>query len=209
MMQNEFSCFKKILCYNVFMDKFYHVSKIPNIKVLQPQVSTHGKAYVYATQNLEFALLFGSSKSFGDLDGKYGFKNGLPFFYEAYEGAFERRFKDVTCYIYEVKPDTFETGQTDFRYEVVSEKPVEVISCTEVKDLYSYLKKLIAEEKIIFKEYSQEEDYVNYMNEHIKDRIKSFNILNNQNSEVYKFCKLKFPKIMEDLEKNMEKTDEN
>ena len=30
----------------------YHVSSIPGIKVLEPRVSTHGKAYVYAIDNL-------------------------------------------------------------------------------------------------------------------------------------------------------------
>ena len=54
--------------------KLYHVSKVPNIQVLQPQKSTHGIPYVYATSNLELALLFGSSRS-------YGTGNGNPYFY--------------------------------------------------------------------------------------------------------------------------------
>ena len=30
----------------------FHVSSTPDIKVLEPRVSTHGKAYVYAIENL-------------------------------------------------------------------------------------------------------------------------------------------------------------
>ena len=43
--------------------KLYHVSKVPNLKVLEPRISTHGKEYVYATTNLEFALFFGGKES--------------------------------------------------------------------------------------------------------------------------------------------------
>ena len=50
-------------------EKLYHVSPVPNLTLLESKVSTHGKSYVYATKNLTVALLFGSNKSMGDLDG--------------------------------------------------------------------------------------------------------------------------------------------
>ena len=42
----------------------YHVSSTQNIKVLEPRVSTHGKAYVYAIENLVTGLLFGANGIF-------------------------------------------------------------------------------------------------------------------------------------------------
>ena len=71
------------------MQKLYHVSDVPNLKILEPRVSTHGQPFVYATPYLEFALFFGSKKSKGDFDGMYGInKQGKPYFYEAYKNAF-------------------------------------------------------------------------------------------------------------------------
>ena len=182
--------------------KLYHVSKVPNIQVLQPKKSTHGIPYVYATSNLELALLFGSSKSYGDFDGSYGAINGKPYFYEAYPNALKRRFENEVCYIYEVDPSTFEKGKTSFKAEVVSEKPVKVLSCTKVDDLYSRLLSLIDDGKIEYRSYRKDDlEYVEMINEHIKDRLISFcGILQNKESSLYKFCKEKFPSIVNELE---------
>ena len=181
--------------------KMYHISHIPNIKILQPKKSTHGVPYVYATTNLELGLLFGSSKSYGDFDGSYGTKNGKPFFYEAYPNALKRRFENEVCYIYEVDPSTFDKGKTSFKAEVVSEKPVKVLGCTKVDDLYTHLLSLIDEGKIDYQSYRADSaDYVGMINSHIKDRITSFGILQNKESAIYKFCKEKFSSIINELE---------
>jgi len=184
--------------------KLYHISNVPNIEILQPKKSTHGIPYVYATSNLELGLLFGSSKSYGDFDGSYGIINGKPYFYEAYPNALKRRFENEICYIYEVAPDTFEKGKTSFRAEVVSSQPVKVLSCKKIDNLYLHLMSLIEKEKIIYKPYSESFEYAEMINKHIKDRLTSFNILKNKDSEVYKFCKEKFPKILKELESSGE-----
>ena len=185
--------------------KLYHVSKTPNLKELKPRVSTHGKPYVYATDNVTFALLFGSNCSFGDFDGMYGINNetNVPYFYEAYEGAFKRRFNKQKCYIYEVDPSTFEEGKTSFSGEVVSEVPVKVLGCTKVDDLYSYLIDLGIESKIDIREYEDTDKYKEMIDIHIMDRLVRFNILNNKLSPVYLFCKMKFPSAIEKLEKGI------
>ena len=102
-------------------EKLYHVSHIPNLTVLEPKVSSHGKPYVYATKDLTVALMFGSYKSMGDLDGAYGGGcNGRkPYFYEAFPGAFKRRFEDTSCYIYEVDPTDFMENKTQYNAELV------------------------------------------------------------------------------------------
>ena len=164
-------------------------------------MSTHGTPYVYATTNLELALLFGSKNSHGDFDGKYGMKGDKPFFYEAYKDAFKERFQGQTCYVYEVKPDTFLLGQTNFRGETVSPEPVEVVGVTEIPDLYSYLNSLIEQGKIIFQEYIMDEGYQNMIDEHIKNCINNNHILDDNSDSVrYQFCMSKFPKLMEDMQ---------
>ena len=183
------------------MEKLYHVSNVPNITILEPRVSTHGKAYVYATKNLELALLFGSKKSYGDFDGIYGtLSDGRPYFYEAYKGAFERRFKGERCFIYEVDPNTFKDGKTSFSAEVVSEEPVKVLHCKEVKDLYEYLKDLVKKNKIVLHPYSLDKDYQSKIDKHIEDRIIRFNCLDSKHP-MNKFCKEKFPNVVKSLEK--------
>ena len=189
--------------------KLYHVSKVLNIELLEPKKSTHGIPYVYATSNLELALLFGSSKSYGDFDGVYGTKNGKPYFYEAYPNAFKRRFENEVCYIYEVDSSTFEKGKTSFGAEVVSEKPVRVLSCEKVDDLYSLLLSLINEGKISYEPYNENcAEYIKMINAHIKDRLVNFRILQNKDSMTYKFCKEKFPSLVNELESSNEQNKE-
>ena len=189
--------------------KLYHVSKVPNIEVLQPKKSTHGVPYVYATSNLELALLFGSSKSYGDFDGSYGTIKGKPYFYEAYPNALKRRFKNEVCYIYEVDPTTFKRGKTSFGTEVVSEEPVKVLNCQKVDDLYTLLLSLIDEGKIEYKAYRKDDlEYVEMINAHIKNRLVNFKILQNKDSMTYKFCKEKFPSLVYELESSNEQNKE-
>ena len=184
-------------------EKLYHVSHIADLKVLEPRVSTHGKSYVYATKNLTVALLFGSHKSMGDLDGTYGggSKGSTPFFYEAFPGAFKRRFEETSCYIYEVDPTDFEEGKTSYSAEVVSEKPVKVLKCTKIDDLYKTLLDLANKGELDLKFYDKENsEYVEMIDEHLKDRVISFRILDNKDSYHYKFCTWYYPHIIDELE---------
>ena len=185
--------------------KLYHVSTEPNLKVLEPLISTHGKSYVYATSNLEFALLFGGIESAGDFDGIYGIKDSLPFFYEAYKGALKRRFEGAKCYIYEVDPSNFEKNKTSFRGEVVSEKPVKVINCKVVDNLYQHLLQLNENRKLKLRFFEETEEYRKMIHDHILDRIIRFNILNNKDSNTYRFCESHFPTILEELNCIIEK----
>lgn len=173
---------------------------MPNIKILEPRVSTHGKAYVYATTNLNFALLFGGNESFGDFDGMYGIENGTPYFYETYEGALKRRFDKAECYIYEVDPQTFCEGKTSFSGEVVSESPVKTLNCEKVYNLYDYLLNLDKEGKIDLHFFENSTEYIADVEDHISDRILRFGVLNNKDGRIYKFCKERFPSILKRLE---------
>lgn len=179
--------------------KLYHVSTVPNLKVLEPHISTHGKSYVYATPNLEFSLFFGGIESARDFDGIYGIKKGMPFFYEAYTGALKRRFNGAKCYVYEVDPSSFEENKTSFKGEVVSEKPVKVINCKVVNNVYQYLLELNKNSKIQLHFFEDTEEYKKMIHDHIVDRIVKLNILDNKNCGTYRFCEQHFPDIIEEL----------
>lgn len=187
-------------------EKLYHVSHVADLKVLEPRVSTHGKSYVYATKDLTVALLFGSHKAMGDLDGPYGGGcNGRkPYFYEAFPGAFKRRFEDTSCYIYEVDPTFFEEGKTSYLAEVVSEKPVKVLKCTKVEDLYQTLLKSAENGELDLRFYNKENPkYVEVIEKHLKDRIVRYDILEDKEKCQYKFCTYHFPHIIKELEKEI------
>lgn len=184
-------------------EKLYHVSHIEGIKVLEPRVSTHGKSYVYATKNLVVSLLFGSEKAMGDLDGIYGggTEKCKPYFYEAFPGSFKRRFEDTTCYIYEGDPTDFEEGKTSYRAEVVSEKPVKVLNCTKVENLYEKLLELSKQGELDLRFYDKDDPkYVEMIEQHLKDRIVRYEILEDKEKYQYKFCTYYYPHIIEKLE---------
>ena len=180
-------------------DKLYHVSHISDLQVLEPRVSTHGKSYVYATKNLTVALLFGSNKSMGDLDGIYGGGCGdrKPYFYEAYPGFFKRRFENI----YEVDPTDFMEGKTSYKAEVVSEKPVKILKCTKVENLEKALLDLSKKGELDLRFYEKDNpEYVGVINKHIKDRIVRYGILDKKDQYQYEFCKDFFPEIVHELE---------
>lgn len=182
--------------------KLYHATHIPNLEVLEPNVSTHGESYVYVTKDLTVALFFGSNKSMGDLDGPYGggCDGRKPYFYEAYPGFFKRRF-NVPGYVYEVDPTDFVEGKTSYKAELVSEKPVKILKCTKVDNLYETLLNLSKEGKLDLRFYEKDNPkYVEVINNHIKDRIIRYKILENKDSYKYRFCKDFFPEIVMELE---------
>jgi len=78
----------------------YHVSATPGLTVLTPRVSSHGKAYVYAIDNLVTGLLFGARHDDFDflLDTD---ANGTPEIYECYPDAFRKVYQGKTCSVYE------------------------------------------------------------------------------------------------------------
>lgn len=186
---------------------YYHVSNVPNLKVLEPRISTHGKKWVYATPYPHLALLFGSTKSMGDFDGICGMTSEgekmIPFFVEAYEGALKRTFQGESCSIYEVDKKDFVDGKTSFSAEVVSEKPVKILKETRIDDLYECLLDLIEKKEIVFQPYSDKSSAKIY--NHIKSRIEMFKTYKDKNSAPYKFCMEKFPEILKEVERNNEK----
>ena len=67
----------------------YHVSEKPGLKVLRPHVSSHGRAYVYAVDDLVTGLLFGAGHDDFDLYLSND-AAGVPTVRECWPGAFQK-----------------------------------------------------------------------------------------------------------------------
>lgn len=118
----------------------YHGSQNPNIEILEPKVSSHGKAYVYGSVNKAVALLF--LARWNDYIFRVGYDEDQLYLVENFQGAFQEIFKDVKGYLYEVEPSTFCQKKELWRGEVVSDKPVKIISKEVIEDISSVLESL-------------------------------------------------------------------
>ncbi len=154
----------------------YHVSSTPDIKVLEPRVSTHGKAYVYAIENLVTGLLFGAKHDDFDFNISTN-DDGIPTCYECYPGALEAIYKDKACTIYELPEDGFQRGKTSWSVELVCETEVPVQKATFVPDLYT---RLLEEEmlgNLRIHRFENSTEYKQFISRHIVDRLIRFNAL--------------------------------
>jgi hypothetical protein len=190
-----------------------------DIEQLDSNVSTHGEALLYAAKDRVTALLFGSSKGNGDLDGKIEYtEDGKSIFKEAYPGAFKERFDKATCMLYEVDGKTFDpslreftndnTGKTTrlFDGEIVSKESAPVRSSKRIKNIYLELMAAAERGEIIIQEYKKDDPaYVAEMEQHIRRTITTLQgpdgkfILDDQKSGKFRFCMKKFPGIMKQI----------
>jgi len=153
----------------------YHVSATAGIKVLEPRASTHGKAYVYAIDNVVTGLLFGAPKD--DFDFFIGTMDGIPVCFECYPGAFERVYAGKSCSVYELSEEGFLHGMTSWNAEVVCEHPVEVQREVVVPDLYERLLQEERDGNLIIRRYENSQEYKKMMSKHITDRLIRFDAM--------------------------------
>lgn len=153
----------------------YHISKTAGLKMLEPRISTHGKPYVYAVENLVTGLLFGAPHD--DFDFLIRQENGTAVVMECYPGAFQSVFQGKACWIYEVSEDSFLRGMTTWSPELVSEKEVAVDREIPVIDLYA---RLLQEEKdgnLVIRRFEDTKAYKQAVSEHIVDRLIRFDMV--------------------------------
>ena len=146
----------------------YHVSKIPDLEVLQPKLCSHEKAYVYASYKIETALLFGGGLwSDWNFIYKRNYDTDELTFSETYAGVFDETFAGKTCYLYEVEDSGFKEGQTHMWDEIVSENPTKVLKCTKILNLKTELFKLQEKGKLKIETYQNTDEYNFKVKKHI------------------------------------------
>ena len=154
----------------------YHVSSVSGIAVFKPRISSHGKAYVYAVNDLVLGLLFGAKHDDFDflLDTN---EAGLPEVFECYPGAFRSVYQGRGCSVYEVQDQGFLQGMTSWSPELVCESEVPVETETFVPDLYSRLLEEAAKGTLILHSYQNIPEYKGMISRHIVDRLIRFDAM--------------------------------
>ncbi|MBQ7299725.1 MAG: hypothetical protein IJW77_07780 [Clostridia bacterium] len=148
----------------------YHVSPIAGLKILQPRVSTHGKAYVYAVENMVTGLLFGVRHDDFDFIISNNEK-GTPILYECYPDALKSVYQGKNCSVYYINDDGFQRNKTSWDVELVCENEVQVIDERIINDLYN---RLLDEEKhgnLIIHRYEYCPEYRKRISNQIVDRL--------------------------------------
>lgn len=161
----------------------YHVSRISGIQVLKPRVSTHGKAYVYAVDNLVTGLLFGIQKDDFDFLICIDERN-RPVVYECYPGAFSLKYQGKSCSVYEIDGEGFQRGVTGWLPELVCEKEVPVSREVLIPDLYQRLMEETARNKLILHKYENTMEYKRLISGHIVDRLIRFDVLDLDKTDI-------------------------
>lgn len=156
--------------------RLYHVSAAPGIEVLQPRLSSHGRAYVYAIDNFVTALLFGAKHDDFDLILDED-REGRPEVWECYPDAFRTVYEGKGCSVYEVGGEGFRRGVTGWDPELVSEAETPVLRETAVEDLYGLLLERERAGALSVHRYEDEPGYKRMVSEHIVDRLIRFDLL--------------------------------
>ena len=114
----------------------YHGSMKTDMKTVPPHKCKHEKAYVYATDKIAIAVVFGVKRKGENIAFRFN-RFGKVFIDEFYENGFEDRFKGRKCYIYKLPKEKF-SKKTEF-FEVVSEQEVDVLDCMIIDDSAQFL----------------------------------------------------------------------
>lgn len=153
----------------------YHVSQKTGLKTLQPHVSTHKKAYVYAIENMVTGILFGAKQDDFDFIISTD-KNNMPIIYECYPDALKKIYQGKSCSVYEVSDKDFKRGMTSWSPELVCESEVEVINEIVIKDLYQRLLEEEQNGKLEIHRYEFCDEYRKKISTHIVDRFIRFEV---------------------------------
>lgn len=118
----------------------YHGSKISGLKTIEPNKSTHGNSWVYATKDPVIASLFISecddfnTAICGNGSGFYPF-----FVVERHKDVLSKYFNGVSGSIYTIDAKNFKANLTGWSAELVSTESASVVSETKITDLLEYI----------------------------------------------------------------------
>lgn len=153
----------------------YHVSPVAGIKTLEPHLSSHGKAYVYAIADRSVGLVFGARCD--DFDFCVNTEDdGVTELVECYPGALERVYRGQACTVYTVDETDFQQGKTGWNPELVCDHSVPVLGEESVPDLYTALLAEEAQGRLRIQRYQANPDYRQRIARHVVDRIIRFGV---------------------------------
>lgn len=189
---------------------YYHASQTPNISILQPHLSEHGKPLVYFSDRRENVLVYlcnavekyckennfhfeGTFRKWGP----YGFdEDGILRLEEYYPNAIEETYKNCDGYIYTSSFILDKNYKLDIPHSFVSSVPVRVFSNEYVKDAYSEIK--IASDKRLIR-ITPYEEFISKRKSWLERVIRQEYEEAADHPEYRFFLKGKFPEILEGL----------
>lgn len=147
---------------------FYHISREKGLTELEPRVSTHKEAWVYALTDPAIGLIFAGRDNFGykadDSFTCFGTtKDNIPEVYELYEGCLEEILKNKDAYIYELEDSGFMENKTSWSPEWVSPNKTKIVGFKYIKDLLTEIKKLEKNGKYIIHYYKNTASYNSFV----------------------------------------------
>ncbi len=152
----------------------YHASHISGLKELRPQVSTHGKPYVYAIRSKLMAMLFGTPKD--DFDLLIDVEDGKAVLYECYPDAVKKVYSGKTCSLYTLEETGFLEGVTGWEEELVCSAPVQVVAEEKVDDIYGRIMDAVQENACEIHLYERSESYLSFLRDELQARVDAFGI---------------------------------
>ena len=156
----------------------YHASKQAGLKELIPNISTHGKKYVYAINSRLTAILFGAPKD--DFDIIIDEADGKTIIYECYPNALYKVYFEKSCSLYEVCDDGFLANQTGWEPELVCEHSVTVENEIIIQNIYDEILKSVQNGDCTLFKYSDDEKYINFLRDELSERIVHYGITKEQ-----------------------------
>ena len=152
---------------------FYHISQQKGLTELEPRVSTHKKAWVYALKDPKVGLVFAGRDNLGnkadDCFTQYGINSGgIPEIFELYDGCFNDIFKGKDCYIYELEDSGFKDNQTSWAPEWVSTKKTNIVGCRYIKDILEEIENLEKSGKFIIHRFQHTKNYQEFVEKRIR-----------------------------------------
>ena len=161
----------------------YHVSSVSGLTILEPRLSTHGKAYVYAVENLTTGLLFGARHD--DFDFLISTtEEDIPVIEECYPGTFESVYRNRGCSVYEVSDDGFLRNATGWSTELVCEHDVAVVREFRVDNLYDRLLKEADAGRLVIRRYTGSPEDRQRISNHIVDRLIRFSAVHTTDERI-------------------------
>ena len=160
------------------------------LDVINPHVSSHGMAYVYASPDYKYALCY-AGQNWNDFEINQAYVDGQLCLTEIQKGKFIEKFQRPG-YVYHLNKDDFKMIPNHPKKEFISEEEVVPLTVDEIPNVYRRL----SSEGIQFYTYPDLPPYIKDRKQYIMDRAKSFYVQDNPQLLEY-LCK-SFPD-MEDV----------
>lgn len=161
------------------------------LDVINPHVSSHGKAYVYASPDYKYALCY-AGQNWNDFEINQAYVDGQLCLTEIQKGKFIEKFQRPG-YVYHLNKDDFKMIPNHPKKEFISEEEIVPLTVDEIPNVYRRL----SAEGIRFYTYPDLPPYIKDRKQYIMDRAKSFYVQDNPQLLEY-LCK-SFPDMEDDF----------